>query len=243
MPGPSVLVVDDDRDLLEGLRGLLTASGFAVQTASSLVTAYRQLRDGEPDILVLDISLDRCFIDGVQVDDGLGLLRLIRRQSNVPIVMLSATTVDSVKILALELGADDYITKPFSFGELSARLHAVVRRSAGDGAAKHQLRFGGLRIDLDTHEARVGDRRERLTLSEFRVLERLVRARGRTLSRRQLLEAIHGVEHHGRCRAVDVHIRHLRQKLEEDPGFPRLLLTVRGLGYRLARVACPQSSM
>ena len=173
--------------------------------------------------------------------------------------MLSATSADTVKILALELGADDYVTKPFSVGELSARLRAVLRRRGYEGsrdggsgevgsrngssrngnAVDGGLRFDRLVVDPETHEVRRDGRRVALTLTEFRILEALARARGRVLSRRQLLEAAHGPDHYGDERAVDVHIRHLRQKLEDVPGRPEILLTVRGVGYRFGLAGAP----
>ncbi len=231
----NVLIVDDDPSILDHLGASLAGSGFAVQTAGDAERAYRQLHSHEPDALVLDISLGQSFVSGTFVDDGLSLLRLLRSETDVPVIMLSATTADTVKILALELGADDYVTKPCSAGELSARLRAVLRRggrgrqgtSPGGG-----LNFGRLAIDPATHEVRLGGRPVELTLTEFRMLEALARAHGRVLTRRQLLEAAHGAEHYGDHRAVDVHIRHLRQKLEDDPGKPEMLLTVRGVGYR-----------
>ncbi len=237
MDQQSVLIVDDDPSLLDHLGASLAGSGFAVQTAGDAALAYRELHNSAPDALLLDISLGRSFVSGTYVDDGLSLLRMVRHETDVPVIMLSATSTDAVKILALELGADDYVTKPCSVGELSARLRAVLRRGSPrgrqGGSTAGALCFDQLFIEPATHEVRVGERPVDLTLTEFRILEALARARGRVLSRPQLLEAAHGAEHYGDPRAIDVHIRHLRQKLEDDPGHPEILLTVRGVGYRL----------
>ena len=234
MQNNEILVVDDDLSLLDRVGSELAQEHFAVRTANSIPRAVEELGSGPmPDALVLDISLGHPAAAPDLPDDGLGLLKWLRQAVDIPVIMLSATQAEIVKILALNMGADDYVTKPFSAHELAARLRAVLRRGTGrtpdsDGV----LRCGRLWIDSNRHEVFKDGALIDLTLREFGVLESLARAEGRVLSRTQIMERVWGPGHHSVERTIDVHVRHLRTKLETDPGKPEIILTVRGVGYR-----------
>ena len=219
-----VLVVDDDDTVREVLRRYLTRDGHEVIEASDGITGLNLVRTGNPDLLVLDLMLPGM--------DGLEVCREIRRTSQVPIIMLTARAETPDIVAGLELGADDYITKPFEVPELVARLRSVLRRTAGAGA-QGPLRVGDLEIDEEAFEVRRGGRRLALTATEFRLLAELARRPGRVFSRDLLLENVWGYGYLGDSRLVDVAVQRLRAKVEADPAHPSLIVTVRGVGYRL----------
>lgn len=234
--------MDDDESVLHQVRSDLAERGFVVRSAVSVLEAVNRLSLAPtPDAVILDISLGRERSTPGLPEDGLGLLKWIRGKLDVPVVMLSATHAESVKVLALNLGADDYVTKPFSPQELAARMTAVLRRkeTADAGSAPDLLCFGSLVIDSTRHTVYLNEQPVELTLREFRVLEILAHARGRVLSRAQIMDAAWEPGHHSVERTVDVHVRHLREKLEADPGQPEIILTVRGVGYRFGLAPSP----
>jgi DNA-binding response OmpR family regulator len=220
-----ILVVDDEPKIVRLVRDYLEHAGFAVTVARDGREALMRARTEPPDLVVLDLGLPEL--------DGLDVTRTLRRDSNVPIIMLTARDDETDTVLGLELGADDYVTKPFSPRELVARVRAVLRRhepSPGDEV----LRAGDLTLDLGRLRASVGDRVVPLTATEFELLATLARQPGRVFTRSQLLDAIHGVAFESYERAIDAHVKNIRRKLEADPRHPRHLLTVYGIGYRLA---------
>ncbi len=227
-----VLVVDDDRSVLEMIKGDFARERFAVRTAASAPEAIERLSHLLPDAMVLDISLGSESSAPGLPDDGLELLRWLRQRADLPVIMLSGTDAESVKVLAFNLGADDYVTKPFGGHELAARVRAVLRRATPAAAAEDVLCYGSLEIDPSRHTVRVGGEPVSLTYMELEILKSLALARGRVLTRAQLLEAVFGTERWIQERTVDVHVRRLREKLEVDPGAPEIILTVRGIGYR-----------
>ena len=224
-----VLVVDDEATLVDTIRYNLRREGYDVQVASEGNEALKLARATSPDLVVLDLMLP-----GI---DGLEVCRQLRRDSTVPILMLTAKDDEIDKIVGLEVGADDYMTKPFSMRELLARVRAMLRRSRmtqqtaeSDGA--QSVRSGDLEADPLQRKVILGERSLQLKPKEFDLLVYLMQQRGRVLTRDQLLEKVWGYTFGGDTRTVDVHIRWLREKIEEDPGTPRRLETVRGVGYR-----------
>ncbi|TMC50981.1 MAG: response regulator transcription factor [Chloroflexi bacterium] len=223
----TILVVDDEPEIVRLVRDYLEHSGFTVVTASDGPAALQTARTRRPDLVVLDLGLPGL--------DGLDVTRELRRNGTVPIVMLSARGDESDKLVGLELGADDYLTKPFSPKELVARVRAVLRRT--ESAAHHAavVRVGGdITLDADRMEVTVAGRRVELTSTEFDLLMTMARQPGRVFTRVQLLDAIHGVAVDSYERAVDAHIKNIRRKIEPDPHAPRYLTTVFGVGYRIA---------
>ena len=229
----SILVVEDDGTLRELLKYNLQKEGYCVLTAKDGGEALEQFAKNTPHLILLDIMLP--VIDGTEV------CRIIRGKSQVPIIMLTAKSEEIDKVVGLELGADDYVTKPFSIRELTARIKAVLRRSkagknAGElpGARNELLKAGDLSIDLVKHIViKMGDEVE-LNPKEFELLVLLMRNRGQVISREQILRKVWGYDFIGNDRTVDVHIRWIRQKLEADPQFPVYIVTVRGYGYKFA---------
>ena len=220
-----VLVVDDEPHIRTVLRGYLEAAGFAVAEAADGESAVDQVRRQPPDLVLLDIMLP-----GI---DGLEALRQLRTFSDVYVILVTARTEEIDKLVGLGVGADDYITKPFSPREVAARVKAVLRRDRGVRAAPAAvLRFDGLTIDKDAREVRVDGAAVNLSALEFDVLSALAQAPGRVFSRRQLLEGVWGYDFFGDERVVDVHIRGLRARLRDDAASPRLIATVRGVGYK-----------
>jgi DNA-binding response OmpR family regulator len=222
----TVLVVDDEPEIVRVVRDYLEHSGFAVVTAADGPAALRAARRHRPDLVVLDLGLPGL--------DGLDVTRELRRDGPTPIVMLTARGEESDKLVGLELGADDYVTKPFSPKELVARVRAVLRRSASLRSPPSRVKAGDLELDLARMEARVGGRPVELTRSEFQLLAAMARQPGRVFTRAQLLGALHGVAFESYERAIDAHVKNLRRKIEPDPRSPRYLLTVFGVGYRFA---------
>jgi DNA-binding response OmpR family regulator len=222
-----VLVVDDEPHIRTVLRGYLEAAGFAVAEAADGETAVRAVRRDPPDLVLLDVLLP-----GI---DGLEALRQLRTFSDVYVILVTARTEEVDKLVGLGVGADDYITKPFSPREVAARVKAVLRRDRGTREAPAAvLRFEGLSIDKDAREVRVDGAPVNLSALEFDVLTALAETPGRVFSRRQLLEGVWGYDFYGDERVVDVHIRSLRARLGDDAASPRLIATVRGVGYKFA---------
>jgi DNA-binding response OmpR family regulator len=222
---PRILVVDDEPKIVRLVRDYLENAGFAVVTAGDGREALLRARAERPDLIILDLGLPRV--------DGLDVTRSLRRDSGVPIIMLTARDDEADRIVGLELGADDYVVKPFSPRELVARVRAVLRRHEGDGTAE-LLRVGDLELDVPRLRASVAGRQVPLTATEFQLLAAMARQPGRVFTRGQLLDAIHGFAIESYERAIDAHVKNIRRKLEPDAHRPRYLLTVYGVGYRLA---------
>jgi two-component system, OmpR family, alkaline phosphatase synthesis response regulator PhoP len=220
-----ILIVDDEPKIARLVRDYLENAGFAVTVARDGREALMRARTERPDLIVLDLGLP-----GI---DGLDVTRALRRDAGVPIIMLTARTAETDRVVGLELGADDYVTKPFSPRELVARIRAVLRRREGD-AGEELLRAADLTLDVARLRVEVAGRRVDLTSTEFALLAALARQPGRVFTRSQLLDAIHGLAFESYERAIDAHVKNIRRKLEPDPHQPRYLLTVYGVGYRLA---------
>jgi len=226
MSNELVLVVDDEKTLVKALTFNLEKEGFRVEQAFDGEEALQKVFDLKPDIVVLDLMLPEV--------DGFDVCRQIRKKLDIPIIMLTARSEDIDKVLGLELGADDYLTKPFNSRELVARIKAILRRSTvREEEAKKMVQVGNLQVDLLQHRARIGDQEISLTSKEFALLSFLATNAGNVYSREQLLEQVWGYDYYGDVRTVDVHIRHLREKIEKDPGNPDLLITVWGTGYKI----------
>jgi DNA-binding response OmpR family regulator len=226
MANARVLIVDDERKTVDIVRLYLEKDGYKVLTAYDGREALDAARQKQPDIVILDVMLPGL--------DGLDLCRILRNEGNkVPIIMLTARTLDDDKLVALDLGADDYVTKPFSPRELVARVRAVLRRAGNTtehGPAK--VAFGDLVIDFVRHEALKSCQDVPLTPTEFKLLETLIKEPGRAFTRLELLDRVFGVDYDGMERTVDVHVMNLRKKVEDDASHPRYVVTVPGLGYR-----------
>jgi two-component system, OmpR family, response regulator VicR len=221
-----VLVVDDEKTLVKALSFNLEKEGFRVEQAYDGEEALKKVFEIKPDIVVLDLMLPEV--------DGFEVCRRIRKKLEVPIIMLTARSEDIDKVLGLELGADDYLTKPFNSRELVARIKAILRRSTvRDEEARKLIQIGKLQVDLLQHRVRLGEQEVGLTSKEFALLSFLAANAGNVYSREQLLEQVWGYDYYGDVRTVDVHIRHLREKLEKDPGNPELIITVWGTGYKI----------
>jgi two-component system alkaline phosphatase synthesis response regulator PhoP len=223
---PKVLVVDDAPDIVRLTRDFLEHAGFAVVTATNGMDATRLARQESPDLIVLDL--------GLPGKDGLDVTRDLRKTSSVPIVMLTARTDESDKIVGLELGADDYLTKPFSGKELVARVRAVLRRTQQTAQTTDIIRIDDLEIDVPRMLVSANGSAVDLTATEFQLLTAMARQPGRVFTRSQLLDAIHGEAFDAYERAIDAHIKNIRRKIEPDPHTPRYIQTVFGVGYRLA---------
>jgi DNA-binding response OmpR family regulator len=227
MAGKRVLVVDDDAKTVELVKLYLNRDGYRVLTAYDGVEALRLAREGHPDLIVLDLMLP-----GV---DGLEVCRTLRGESDVPIIMLTARTTDEDKLSGLGLGADDYVTKPFSPRELAARVRAVLRRLPGE-RGPDEIKYGQLTVNFIKHEASLAGSPLNLTEIEFKLLGVLGKEPGRVFSRAQLIEQALGYDFEGFDRTIDVHILNLRRKLEADPSHPRYIKTVYGAGYKFSEV-------
>ncbi len=222
----TILVVDDELKITRLLRDYLQQAGFRVVTAADGPTALMVARAERPDMIVLDLGLPGL--------DGLDVTRTLRKSSDVPIIMLTARAEEADRIVGLELGADDYLVKPFSPKELVARVRAVLRRVDASVEAPDLVRAGDLEIDTVKRSVTVGARAIDLTPTEFELLLHFARSPGRVYTRSQLLNALHGVAFQSYERAIDAHVKNLRRKLELDPAHPRYLLTVYGVGYKYA---------
>lgn len=234
MASEKVLIVEDDKTMLGVLKYNLFKEGYDVITAVDGVQAVEVARSEKPELIVLDIMLPKL--------DGLEVCRILRKEMTVPILMLTAKTEEIDKVVGLEIGADDYVIKPFSMRELLARVRAMLRRagmmkheasSIGKEAAPSSIKIGDLEIDLARYQVSLGGSILDLTLKEFDLLAFLVMNQGRVFSRDHLLEKVWGYDYAGGTRTVDVHIRWLRRKIEVDPSSPKRLITVRGVGYKL----------
>lgn len=227
MANEKILVVDDEEHILELISFNLTNNGYKVIKANNGIDAVRLAIEEKPKLILLDLMIPD--------KDGYDVCREVRSNSeirNIPIIMLTAKSEELDKILGLELGADDYITKPFSVRELLARVKAVLRRFSVVEPESSVLVFGNLKADFEKREIHVKDKKLDLTLKEFELLEILIRNKGKILTRDTLLDKIWGYEYIGETRTVDVHIRYLRKKVEEDDKNPKLIETIRGVGYR-----------
>lgn len=219
-----ILVVDDEPKIVKLARDYLERGGFRVISAAGGADALAITRQERPDLVVLDLNLPGM--------DGLDVCRALRRDTDVPVIMLTARVEETDRLIGLELGADDYITKPFSPRELVARVRAVLRRTQGGIRQPGLIRAAGLEIDLSGHNVRRGGEPVSLSRSEFNLLATLAQNPGQTFTRAQLLDRLHGVAYEGYDRSIDAHIKNLRRKLEPDPAEPRYVLTVYGIGYK-----------
>ena len=222
-----VLIVEDELSFSEALEFLLGKEGFSVVTAATGTEALRKFEQGGIDLVLLDLMLPE--ISGTEV------CRQIRAKSRVPIIMLTAKDSEVDKVVGLEIGADDYVTKPYSSRELVARIRAVLRRNSGEGIENEPgvMTVNGIRMDIDRHQVSVNGIPVSLPLKEFELLEFLMRNAGRVLTRIQLIDRVWGSDYVGDTKTLDVHIKRLRAKIETDPANPTLIQTVRGLGYKM----------
>ena len=220
-----ILVVEDERDILDLIRHYLEKDGYRTRTATDGVGGLAAARQEHPDLIVLDLMLPGM--------DGLELCKKLRAEPStalIPVIMLTAKADETDRIVGLELGADDYLTKPFSPKELVARVKALLRRAERQDAPAKPYAYGGLRLDAHRHEVRVDDDEVTLTAKEFGLLEHLLRNKGRVLTRDVLLNSVWGYDYHGTTRTVDVHIRRLKQKL---PLLSDAIVAIKSLGYKL----------
>ena len=227
MADEKVLIVDDEEHIVELLQFNLVNAGYKVITANNGLDALKKVKENKPDLLLLDLMLPGM--------DGLDVCKEIKRDketSKTSIIMLTAKSEELDKILGLELGADDYITKPFSIRELLARVKAVLRRSSSDEISEEIYEIGRLKVDFERHEVLINNEKVELTLKEFELLEILIKNKGKILRRETLLDKVWGYEYIGETRTVDVHIRYLRKKVEDDDKNPKFIETIRGVGYR-----------
>jgi two-component system alkaline phosphatase synthesis response regulator PhoP len=221
-----ILFVDDEPKIVQLARDYLEHAGFTVITAADGRAALDAARSRKPDLIVLDLGLPQL--------DGLDVTRLLRKDSNVPIIMLTARSDESDKLVGLELGADDYITKPFSPKELVARVRTVLRRVESPDFQAEVVRVADLTLDLSRMKLVVGQRQVELTPTEFQLLATLAAQPGRIFTRVQLLDALHGVAFDSYERAIDAHIKNIRRKIEPNPRQPRYIFSVYGVGYKFA---------
>jgi DNA-binding response OmpR family regulator len=219
----SILIVEDDQTLLETLAYNLEREGYTVQSATDGPAGLEAARSSHPDLIVLDVMLPEL--------DGLSVCRILRREMEVPVIMLTARSSEVDKIIGLDSGADDYITKPFSLGEFLARVRAALRRRPKPAAPK-SLTSGDLRLDLISRKAYRDEQEISLSYKEFDLLAELMHNQGVVLSRDLLLTKVWGYDYFGESRTVDVHIRWLREKIEEEPSKPVRITTIRSVGYR-----------
>ena len=224
MAHKKILVVDDEKKIVDIVKAYLERDGYRVIVAYDGRLALHMARSESPDLIVLDLMLPEV--------SGWDVCRTLRTESNVPIIMLTARDDDSDKIVGLELGADDYVVKPFNPKELVSRVRAVLRRAEGTAVKTKRIEFADLSIDLERHEVKRGERLVELTLTEFELLRVLAEAPGRVYSRMQLLDKVQGSAYEGYERTIDSHIKNLRKKVETDPEQPKYVITVRGVGYK-----------
>ena len=222
-----ILVVEDETSFSEALEFLLGKEGFSVVTADTGTEALRKFDQGGIDLVLLDLMIPE--VSGTEV------CRQIRTKSRVPIIMLTAKDSEVDKVVGLEIGADDYVTKPYSSRELVARIRAVLRRNSGEAIDNEPgvMTVGAIKMDVDRHQVSVNGAPISLPLKEFELLEFLMRNAGRVLTRMQLIDRVWGSDYVGDTKTLDVHIKRLRAKIETDPANPTLIQTVRGLGYKM----------
>ena len=222
-----ILIVEDETSFSEALTFLLGKEGFIVDAAATGSEALAKFETGNYDLILLDLMIPE--VSGIEV------CRAIRAKSQVPIIMLTAKDTEIDKVVGLELGADDYVTKPYSKSELVARIRAVLRRG-GNGQSESEvgvLTVANIKMDIDRHQVSVNGMPVSLPLKEFELLEFLMRNAGRVLTRMQLIDRVWGSDYVGDTKTLDVHIKRLRAKLEDDPANPKIIQTVRGLGYKM----------
>lgn len=230
MPGSQVtiLIAEDEESFIEALELGLTREGFRVKIARDGQAALDLFREINPDLILLDLMLPRM--------SGIDVCRTIRTTSNVPIIMVTAKSTEIDTVVGLEVGADDYVTKPYSMRELVARIRAVMRRQADDidptTRSANTLERGGVSLNSERHEVFIGDKLVKLPLKEFELLEFLMTNAGKVLTRDLIIDRIWGSYYSGDTKTLDVHVKRLRNKLEDDPSNPKLITTIRGLGYR-----------
>lgn len=223
--GMKALIVDDEQPLLDALQYALQREGFEVITATDSEQAIQLFNEQNPDLVILDVMLP--------TRSGFEVCQILRKQSNVPIIMLTARGAEGDRVVGLEIGADDYITKPFSMRELMARIRSVMRRASASSAPTGPvLKAGDLTLDVNQYEARLGDTPLSLSPKEFELLRFLMEHPGQVFSRQTLLDRVWGEDKYIEERTVDVHIHWLREKIEPNPRKPKYLLTVRGVGYK-----------
>ncbi len=224
-----ILIAEDEASFVEALQLGLAREGYETLVASDGVSALELAKQHSPDCILLDVMLPRL--------SGLDVCRQLRKESKVPIIMVTARAAELDTVLGLELGADDYVTKPFRMAELVARIRAVLRRASGEEegreAAEEVLRFQGLTVYVDRHQVIVGDQEARLPPKEFELLVLFLRNPGKVLTRDILVDRVWGHDYYGDTKTLDVHIKRLRAKIEPDPNNPSVLTTIRGVGYRL----------
>ena len=222
-----ILIVDDEEMIVRTVKAYLDREGFKTYTAFDGEAALQAFTEKGPDLIILDLMLPKM--------SGIEVTRAIRAKSSVPIIMLTAKAAEADRVVGLELGADDYVVKPFSPRELVARVRAVLRRYEGEGMEVERIIAGGLEIDLKTRELKVDGREVDLTPTEFDLLAYLARHPGQVFTRLQLLREVQGYTYDSFARTIDTHVKNLRRKIEADPKSPRYILTVHGVGYRFAR--------
>ena len=234
---PTILVIEDEASFVEALQIGLTREGFHVEVATDGAEALERFGTVQPDLVLLDVMLPRV--------SGIDVCRQIRTTSSVPIIMVTAKSSEIDTVVGLEVGADDYVTKPYRIRELVARIRVQLRRSAGDGdvtgelqrAGDGEIRVGPVALDPDAHRVTVGGREIALPLKEFEVLHLLLANAGRVLTRETLIDRVWGSDYVGDTKTLDVHIKRLRSKIEDDPAAPERIVTIRGLGYKYVRSA------
>ena len=230
MSAQTVLIIEDEENILEAVRYNLEREGYRVLAAQDGEEGLNITRQASPDLVLLDIMLPRL--------DGFELCRILRRESDVPILMLTAKGEEIDRVVGLELGADDYVTKPFSMRELVVRVRNLLRRSGASSGREAQptansvLSVNGLEVDVDGHTARLDGQPLQMKPREFSLLTLLMQNTGRVFTREQILERLWGYDYMGDTRTVDVHVRWLREKIESEPSKPRRIVTIRGVGYR-----------
>lgn len=227
MANEKVLIVDDEEHIVELLSFNIQNAGYRVLTASDGLEAIKIAKQEKPQLILLDLMLPG--LDGLDVCKE---IKMSRETKNISIIILTAKGEELDKVLGLELGADDYITKPFSIRELLARVKAVLRRSGKEEEDNNTYDFGRLKVNFERHEVKIDNKKIEITLKEFELLEILIKNKGRILQRETLLDKVWGYEYIGETRTVDVHIRYLRKKIEENDKSPIYIETVRGVGYR-----------
>jgi two-component system response regulator RegX3 len=231
---PTVLVVEDEASFVEALQIGLSREGFRVEVARDGVEALERFNQVKPDLVLLDVMLPRV--------SGLDVCRQIRAQSSVPIIMVTAKSGEIDTVVGLEVGADDYVTKPYRIRELVARIRALLRRASGDATGEVErtvsptLRVGDVMLDPDAHRLTVRGQEVTVPLKEFEVLHLLLANAGRVLTREVLIDRVWGSDYVGDTKTLDVHIKRLRSKIEVDPSAPTRIVTIRGLGYKYERV-------
>ncbi|ATW23867.1 response regulator transcription factor [Candidatus Formimonas warabiya] len=221
-----ILIVDDEENIVSLIEYNLKNAGFQTIAAYDGRKAVTMAREQRPDLIVLDVMLPGM--------DGFDVVRELRKESNVPVLMLTARAEEFDRVLALELGADDYLIKPFSTRELVARVKAILRRVTSEPREEEKavIKAGPITVDVERHEVHVDEKEIQLTAKEYELLKLLVTNRGRVFSREKLLEQLWDYDYFGDTRTIDVHMRHLREKIEQDSANPRYLKTIRGVGYK-----------